>query len=217
MSWNPIDMVGNFWDGVGDSVNGLFSGFTNAIGVTDTKAGRRGLNALKNRADKAQKTLNERMAPINEMYQNAMQDRDMASVLTDYQNQMMDTENAASSGNVQNFMNPMYQRAMDSAANQALAGAGSSLQSSAANNAVANSVANASTNMWQQAFQNAMADARNRQGIYDNVMQSNLMPSLNWAQLNSDLAGTEYTKNMDLAQAAGNVAGQNQSWLGNIF
>ena len=217
MSWNPIDMIGNLWDGVGDSVNGLFSGFTNAIGVTDTKAGRRGLDALKNRATKAQKTLNERMAPINEMYQNAMQDRDMASVLTDYQNQMMDTENAASSGNVQNFMNPMYQRAMDSAANQALAGAGSSLQSSAANNAVANSVANASTNMWQQAFQNAMADARNRQGIYDNVMQSNLMPSLNWAQLNSDLAGTEYTKNMDLAQAAGNVAGQNQSWLGNIF
>jgi hypothetical protein len=31
------------------------------------------------------------------------------------------------------------------------------------------------------------------------------------------MAGTEYTKNMDLAQAAGQVAGQNQSWLGNLF
>mgnify|MGYP006967275914 CR=1 FL=1 len=45
----------------------------------------------------------------------------------------------------------------------------------------------------------------------------NLMPSQNWSQLTSDMAGTEYTKNMDLAQAGGQVAGQNQSWLGNLF
>jgi hypothetical protein len=45
----------------------------------------------------------------------------------------------------------------------------------------------------------------------------NMMPFLNWAQLHSDVSGTKYTKDMDLAQAAAHVAGQNQSWFGNFF
>lgn len=187
------------------------------MGLTDTGAGQRGLDALTEGANTASQTMQQQMQPVMDMYGNAMQGRDMGSVLDDYEQNMMGTEDAASADNVQNFMNPMYGQAMRQAANQALAGAGSSLQSSAANTAVGQGVGNTVQSMWNNAFQQAMADAKNKQGIYGNVTNMNLMPSQNWSQLTADMAGTEYTKNMDLAQAGGQVAGQNQSWLGNLF
>jgi hypothetical protein len=199
------------------SWNNLWGGITDWMGLTDTGAGQRGLDALTEGANSASQTMHEQMQPVMDMYGNAMVGRDMGSVLDQYQQNMMGTENAASAGNVQNFMNPMYGQAMRQAANQALAGAGSSLQSSAANTAVGQGVGNTVQNMWNNAFQQAMTDAKNKQGIYGNVTNMNLMPSQNWSQLTSDMAGTEYTKNMDLAQAGGQVAGQNQSWLGNLF
>lgn len=187
------------------------------FGITDTKAPKRGLNALRTGADEANAQLDARMKPVMDMYGNAMEGRGMGDVLDTYQQQMMGTENAAGVDNVSQFLNPMYGRAIENATNQALAGAGSGLQSSAANKAVGTAVGNEVTGMWQQAFNNAMADAGNKQGIYGGTMQSNMMPSLNWAQLTSDLAGNEYTKNMDLAQAGGNVAGMDQSWFGSLF
>jgi hypothetical protein len=187
------------------------------FGITDTKAPQRGLNALRTGADEANAQLDARIKPVMDMYGNAMEGRGMGDVLDTYQQQMMGTENAAGADNVSQFLNPMYGRAIDNATNQALAGAGSGLQSSAANKAVGTAVGNQVTNMWQQAFNNAMADAGNKQGIYGGTMQSNMMPSLNWAQLTSDLAGNEYTKNMDLAQAGAQVAGMDQSWFGNLF
>lgn len=187
------------------------------LGITDTKAPKRGLNALRTGADEANAQLDARMKPVMDTYGNAMEGRGMGDVLDTYQQQMMGTENAAAADNVGQFLNPMYGRAIENATNQALAGAGSGLQSSAANKAVGTAVGNEVTGMWQQAFNNAMADAGNKQGIYGGTMQSNMMPSLNWAQLTSDLAGNEYTKNMDLAQAGGNVAGMDQSWFGSLF
>lgn len=195
--------------------------FTNSLndwlGLTDSKAPQRGLEALEGASGNAEQMLDTQMQPVFDMYGNAMQGRNMGDVLGTYQQQMMGTENAASPDNVQQFMDPMYSRAIQNATNQALAGAGSSLQSSAANQAVGTAVGNQVSNMWQQAFQNAMADAGNKQSVYGNVMQANMMPSLNWAQLQSDVAGTKYTKNMDLAQAKGQVAGQDTSWFGNLF
>ena len=199
------------------NLSGLIGDFTDFLGLTDTQAPQRGLETLQEGAAAAQQNVDQSMAPVNQMYIDAMQGRQMGDVLNQYQQNMMGTERAASPDNVQNFMNPMYQRAMQSAGNEALAGAGSSLQSSGANNAVANSVANASTNMWQQAFQNAMADAQNKQGIYGNVTQANLSPSNQWAQLTADLAGAKYSADTAMANAAAQVAGQNTSWFGNLF
>lgn len=187
------------------------------LGITDTKAPQRGLKALRTGADEANAQLDARMKPVMDMYGNAMEGRGMGDVLDTYQQQMMGTENAAGADNVSQFLNPMYGRVIENATNQALAGAGAGLQSSAANKAVGTAVGDQVTGMWQQAFNNAMADASNKQGIYGGTMQSNMMPSLNWAQLTSDLAGNEYTKNMDLAQAGGQVAGMDQSWFGNLF
>lgn len=193
------------------------STWTDIFGLTDTKAGERGYNAMADQGDIAEQTLNKDMQPVFDIYGDAMQGRQMGNVLDAYHNNMMGTENAAGSENVQQFLNPMYNRAIENATNQALAGAGSSLQSSAANQAVGTAVGNQVQSMWNDAFKQAMADAQNKQGVYGNVAQSDLMPSLNWAQLSSDVAGTKFTKGMDLAQAAGQTAGQNQSWFGQLF
>lgn len=197
--------------------NDIMSGVTDWIGLTDTKAPQRGLSALEKGANQAEQTLDTQMQPVFDMYGNAMEGRDMGDVLDTYQQQMMGTENAADPTNVQKFLDPMYSRTIQNATNQALAGAGSSLQSSAANQAVGTAVGNEISDMWQRAFSNAMADAGNKQAVYGNVEQSNLMPSLNWSQLQSDIAGTKYTKNMDLANAKGQVAGQDMSWFGDLF
>lgn len=195
----------------------MMSAVTDAFGLTDTQAGARGLDALRSGANQAEATLDANMAPVFGMYTDAMDGRQMKDVLDTYQQQMMGTEDAASAGNVEQFLNPMYNRAIQNATNSALAGAGSSLQSSAANQAVGTAVGNQVQNMWNTAFQQAMQDAKNRQGIYGSVTEANLMPSTGWAQLQSDVAGTKYTKGMDLAQAAGQVGSQNQSWFGNLF
>lgn len=212
----PITGVPLSWGGLPDVKNAI-SWVTDTAGLTDTEAGQRGLEAMQTGAAEATQALDESMQPVFDMYSNAAKGRDMRSVLDTYRTGMLGTEDAAGAQNVQKFLNPMYDRAIENATNQALAGAGSSLQSSAANKAVGTAVGNQVQNMWNQAFQNAMADAQNRQGIYGNVMQSDLMPSLNWAQLTSDVAGTKYTTGMDLAQAAGQVAGQNQSITANMF
>ena len=216
MDWNFVNPFSSKFAGL-DKVRGGISDFTDAIGLTDTKAPERGLTALETRTDAAGQRLDTDMQPVFNMYEDAASGRAMGDVLDQYQSQMMGTENAASADNVRNFFNPMYDQALADAANQALAGAGSSLQSSAANNAVGTAVSNKAANMWNTAFQNAMADAGNKQGIYQQTAQMNLMPSMNWAQLQSDVAGTRYTRGMDLAQAAGQTAGLNNSIFGQLF
>lgn len=202
--------IGNWWGSV-------VKGATDAMGLTDTKAGERGFNTMRAGANTAQTSLKNNMQPVLDMYGGAMKNRNMDYVLADYSTRMLGTEDAASPDNVQNFVNPMYGNALAGAADQALAGAGSSLQSSAANNAVATNVGNQTTSMWNNALQQALADAKNKQGIYGANLEANLMPTLQWGQLQADMAGTQYTKDMDIAQAGGQVSGQDQSWFGNLF
>ena len=202
--------IGNWWGSV-------VKGATDAIGLTDTKAGERGFNTMKAGANTAQTSLKNNMQPVLDMYGGAMKNRNMDYVLADYSTRMLGTEDAASPENVQSFVNPMYGNALAGAADQALAGAGSSLQSSAANNAVVRNVGEQSTSMWNNALQQALADAKNKQGIYGANLEANLMPTLQWGQLQADMAGTQYTKDMDIAQAGGQVSGQDQSWFGNLF
>lgn len=226
---NPTDIYGAFtgipgfgdWTGMSlpteGSIGDVTSWATDTAGLTDTEAGERGLEALQEQAAGVQQTLEDDLDPVMGMYRQAKKGRQMGDVLDTYRTGMLGTEQAAGAENVQQFLNPMYDRAIENATNQALAGAGSSLQSSAANQAVGTAVGNQVQNMWNNAFQQAMADAQNKQGIYGRVAQSDLMPSLNWAQLTSDVAGTKYTTGMDLAQAAGQVAGQNRSITANMF
>lgn len=190
---------------------------TDTLGITDSKAQQRGLDTLNKQMSEATAGLDASMQPVFDMYTGAQKGRQMGDVLSDYKTKMMGTENAADPYNVENFMNPMYGKAIANATNSALAGAGSSALSTAGNNAVASGVADKTTSMWQQAFNNAMADAQNKQGIYGNVEQSELMPSLNWAQLASDVTGAKYDAQTAQANAAAQTAGQNRGWFSTIF
>lgn len=203
---NPYS--GNFLN-----IDNVVSGATDMLGLTDTGAGQRGLDAMEGRSSDAVTRLNAAMQPVNAMYTQAMDGRNMGDVINTATQDLADTKNL----DVNAWMNPLSSTVLNSAANQALAGAGSSLQSSGANNAVTNAVGNQQAQLWQQAFDEALADATNKQNVTKSITDLNLMPSLNWAQLTSDLTGTAYTKDMDVAQAAGEVAGQNASWWGNLF
>lgn len=210
LNWNGLDYLGL---ATATPTQGSMNYVNDALGLTDTQAGQRGLSAMEGRANAASQQLHQNMQPVLDMYGNAMDGRAMGDVISS----ATDALGATGNLDVNSWMNPMASTVLDSAANQALAGAGSSLQSSGANNAVATAVGNQQAQLWQQAFDNALADAENKQRVAKATTDLNLMPSLNWAQLTSDMAGTEYTKDMDLAQSAGQVAGQNQSWFGNLF
>lgn len=193
------------------------SPITDATGLTDSEAGQRGLDMLQSQMQRATGQLSSDMADVTGMFKNAMAGRDMGSVINKYASLLGNTANAGSSENIENYMSPYFNQTMSAAANEALAGAGSSLQSSGANNAVATTVGNKAADMWQQAFNNALADAQNNQRVYENQANLELSPSLNWAQLTSDLAGTKYTANTGAAQSAAKTAGTPNTIFSGLF
>ena len=216
---NAIDWAGNKV-GAGDmtAMNGWFGNKANDVWNTfiDTEGPERGMQALNEGMDTATSGLDASLLPVNQMYQDAMKGRQMGDVLDAYRQNMAGTVNAGTAGDVQNFMNPMYGKALSGAANQALAGAGSSAMSTAGDRAVANAVADKSTSMWNNAFNQAMASAKNKQGVYSDVEQSDLSPSLGWSQFLSDVTGAKYDAQVAQANAQAELAGQDKGWLSSI-
>lgn len=191
--------------------------FTDMLGISDTGAQQRGLDTLNSGMATANANLDENVAPVLQMYQQALEGRGMGDVLDTYRNQMMTTVDPASSDKVKEFMNPMYGQAVSNATNQALAGAGSSALSTAGNNAVAKGVSDVTSSMWQQALNNSMQNNQNNQNVYGNIMAADMQPSQGWSQFVSDLAGSKYDAQVAQANAASQVAGQNRGWLSSIF
>lgn len=190
---------------------------TDTFGLTDTGAQQRGLDALNTGMRNATANLDANISPVMEMYQKAMQGRDMGSVLDQYRSKMAGEVDAGTSDRVKEFLNPMYGRAIANATDSALAGAGSSALSTAGNNAVAKGVSDTVGNMWNQAYNQSLGNSQNNQGIYSQVSQSDLMPSLSWSQFTSDIAGSKYDADVAAANAAAKTAGQNRGWLSSLF
>lgn len=217
-SFIPVTgLTGSIKKAGGQGLGKIIGGITDSLGLTDTGAQQRGLDELKSGMGSANADLDKQMQGVFDMYGSAMAGRQMGDVLNQYRDSMKGTEDAGGAANVEQFMNPMYGRAMDNAANQALAGAGSSALSTAGANAVSTGVGNTAQSMWQQAFNNAMVDAQNKQGVYGAIKQSDIMPSLNWAQLTSDVAGSKYDAATGLTNSAARTAGQNQGWFSSLF
>lgn len=191
--------------------------FTDQFGLSDTGAQQRGLDALNSGMATANANLDANVAPVLQMYQQALEGRGMGDVLDTYRDKMLTTVDPASSDKVKEFFNPMYGQAVSDATNQALAGAGSSGLSTAGNNAIAKGVADVSSNMWQQALANSMQNNQNNQNVYGNIMSADLQPSQGWSQFVSDIAGSKYDAQVAQANAASQVAGQNRGWLSSIF
>lgn len=190
---------------------------TDELGFTDTGAQSRGLEALNSGMRNANANLDTNISPVMAMYQKAMQGRDMGDVLDQYRNNMSGEIDAGTSDRVKEFLNPMYGRAVANATDSALAGAGSSALSTAGNNAVAQGVSNTVGNMWNQAYDQSMGNSQNNQGIYSQMQQSDLMPSLSWSQFTSDIAGSKYDADVAAVNAAAKTAGQNRGWFSSLF
>ena len=198
-------------------MNDWIGSMTDAYGLTDTGAQARGLEALNSGMRNANANLDVNISPVMAMYQKAMQGRDMGDVLDQYRNNMAGEVDAGTSERVKEFLNPMYGRAVANATDSALAGAGSSALSTAGNNAVAQGVSNTVGNMWNQAYDQSMGNSQNNQGIYSQIEQSDLMPSLSWSQFTSDIAGSKYDADVAAVNAAAKTAGQNRGWLSSLF
>ena len=198
-------------------MNDWIGSMTDAYGLTDTGAQARGLEALNSGMRNANANLDVNISPVMAMYQKAMQGRDMGDVLDQYRNNMTGEVDAGTSDRVKEFLNPMYGRAVANATDSALAGAGSSALSTAGNNAVAQGVSNTVGNMWNQAYDQSMGNSQNNQGIYSQIEQSDLMPSLSWSQFTSDIAGSKYDADVAAVNAAAKTAGQNRGWLSSLF
>lgn len=198
-------------------MNDWIGSMTDMYGLTDTGAQARGLEALNSGMRNANANLDINISPVMAMYQKAMQGRDMGDVLDQYRNNMSGEIDAGTSDRVKEFLNPMYGRAVANATDSALAGAGSSALSTAGNNAVAQGVSNTVGNMWNQAYDQSMGNSQNNQGIYSQMQQSDLMPSLSWSQFTSDIAGSKYDADVAAVNAAAKTAGQNRGWLSSLF
>ena len=198
-------------------MNDWIGSMTDMYGLTDTGAQARGLEALNSGMRNANANLDINISPVMAMYQKAMQGRDMGDVLDQYRNNMAGEVDAGTSDRVKEFLNPMYGRAVANATDYALAGAGSSALSTAGNNAVAQGVSNTVGNMWNQAYDQSMGNSQNNQGIYSQMQQSDLMPSLSWSQFTSDIAGSKYDADVAAVNAAAKTAGQNRGWLSSLF
>ena len=198
-------------------MNDWIGSMTDMYGLTDTGAQARGLEALNSGMRNANANLDVNISPVMAMYQKAMQGRDMGDVLDQYRNNMAGEVDAGTSDRVKEFLNPMYGRAVANATDSALAGAGSSALSTAGNNAVAQGVSNTVGNMWNQAYDQSMGNSQNNQGIYSQIEQSDLMPSLSWSQFTSDIAGSKYDADVAAVNAAAKTAGQNRGWLSSLF
>jgi hypothetical protein len=198
-------------------MNDWIGSMTDMYGLTDTGAQARGLEALNSGMRNANANLDTNISPVMAMYQKAMQGRDMGDVLDQYRNNMAGEIDAGTSDRVKEFLNPMYGRAVANATDSALAGAGSSALSTAGNNAVAQGVSNTVGNMWNQAYDQSMGNSQNNQGIYSQMEQSDLMPSLSWSQFTSDIAGSKYDADVAAVNAAAKTAGQNRGWFSSLF
>lgn len=198
-------------------MNDWIGSMTDMYGLTDTGAQARGLEALNSGMRNANANLDINISPVMAMYQKAMQGRDMGDVLNQYRNNMAGEVDAGTPDRVKEFLNPMYGRAVANATDSALAGAGSSALSTAGNNAVAKGVSDTVGNMWNQAYDQSMGNSQNNQGIYSQIEQSDLMPSLSWSQFTSDIAGSKYDADVAAVNAAAKTAGQNRGWLSSLF
>lgn len=227
------------------SINDMWSGVGDALGVTDTKKGQRALSAMQNGQQAANQQLDQDVSPQLQMLQDAGVGRSLGQNLDQFDTQMakaqtmtgnagqliMDQANAGSPEQVQENLNPQMQQMLANTMQQVQGGAGAALQSSAATRTGAQAVSKQAGDLWQQAFNNTMNRAQNNLQVgsgYGNTgaqtaqlagqqLAADNAPMEDWLNLSNNIAMQRYAGNVGLTQAQGQVAGQDQSWFGNLL
>lgn len=234
--------MAKWYEKIGEGISGAVGGLTDALGITDSTAPQRAVNAANSGMQKANTQLYLDMQPqLDQLWGAVANGRGLDQNLNkfDYSmnNAMRNTQqagqnalaemNAGDSGNVQNYLNPKMDTMLQNAMQTMQGGAGSALQSSATNRNVANAVASQAGQMWDTAFNQALGDsshnlqanqqfgqsANQQAGLAQSQLQADNDPIMNWINLNNDLAQQKYSGNIGTTQAATQAAGQSRAIL----
>lgn len=213
--------------------------------VFDADKGQRSLDAMKSGQNTANSQLDDDTAAQFGMLEQAGAGRSLGQNLDAYDTSMANAQgmtqragdlaigqvNAGSADQVEQNLNPEMERILGQTMQKVQGGAGAALQSSAATRNASSAVANKAGDLWQQAFNNTMNRAQNNLNVATNYGQAagqsanmanqqlaaDNAPMEDWLNLKNDVAMQRYAGNVGLAQAQGQVAGQDQSLLGKIL
>lgn len=214
---------------------------TDAIGITDSQAPQRAVDAANSGMASANAQLYSDMKPQLDQLWGATNGRGLGTNLDRFDTTMgeamgsttqagrnaLGEMDAGSADNVQNYLNPKMDTMLQNTMQTVQGGAGSALQSSATNRNVANAVASQAGQMWDTAFNQALGDsshnlqanqqfgqsANQQAGLAQSQLQADNDPIMNWINLNNDLAQQKYAGNVGTTQAATQAAGQSHAIL----
>ena len=233
--------MAHWYENVAKGVTGFTQGLTDALGITDSQAPQRAVDAAKSGMSSANTQLYKDMKPQLDQLWGATNGRELDANLDRFDTTMgeamgsttqagrnaLGEMNAGSADNVQGYLNPKMDTMLQNTMQTVQGGAGSALQSSATNRNVANAVASQAGQMWDTAFNQALGDsshnlqanqqfgqsANQQAGLAQSQLQADNDPIMNWINLNNDLAQQKYSGNIGTAQAATQAAGQSRAIL----
>ena len=214
---------------------------TDAIGITDSQAPQRAVDAANSGMASANAQLYSDMKPQLDQLWGATNGRGLGTNLDRFDTTMgeamgsttqagqnaLGEMDAGSADNVRSYLNPKMDTMLQNTMQTVQGGAGSALQSSATNRNIANAVASQAGQMWDTAFNQALGDsshnlqanqqfgqsANQQAGLAQSQLQADNDPIMNWINLNNDLAQQRYAGNVGTTQAATQAAGQSHAIL----
>lgn len=233
--------MAHWYENVAKGVTGFTQGLTDALGITDSQAPQRAVDAAKSGMSSANTQLYKDMKPQLDQLWGATNGRGLDANLDRFDTTMgeamgntvqagrnaLGEMNAGSADNVQSYLNPKMDTMLQNTMQTVQGGAGSALQSSATNRNVANAVSSQAGQMWDTAFNQALGDsshnlqanqqfgqsANQQAGLAQSQLQADNDPIMNWINLNNDLAQQKYSGNIGTTQAATQAAGQSRAIL----
>ena len=208
-------------------ITNFFNDITDALGLTDSKAGQRAYDAMVKGQRGANSQLdNDLLSSFGELGR-AATGRDLGTNLDRFGTSMGEAAGANqkardialgqqdAGSRTEEYLNPMMDE-MLAGTSQAMQGtAGTALQSSAANRDTSRAVAQQAGNLWNTAFNQALGDAQNNLGVAQNygkgAMQGAAIagqeldqlnkPMEDYLNLKNDLAMQRYAANTGMTQA----------------
>lgn len=220
-------------------ITNFFHDITDALGITDSKAGQRAYDAMvKGQGDANSQLDTDLQSSFGELGR-AATGRDFGTNLDRFgtsmgeaagTNQMardiaLGQQNAGS--RTEDYLNPMMDQIL-ARTNQAMQGnAGAALQSSATTKNIANAVSQRAGDLWQQAFNDAISDANTNLGVASSLGQSagsqaglagqmlaaENQPMEDMLSLANDRAMQRYAANTGMTQANMQLQGQRDTWI----
>lgn len=233
--------MAKWYEKAANGVTGFTQGLTDALGITDSQAPQRAVDAANSGMASANAQLYNDLKPQLDRLWEATNGRGLDANLDRFDTTMgeamgsttqagrnaLGEMDAGSADNVQGYLNPKMDTMLQNTMQTVQGGAGSALQSSATNRNVANAVASQAGQMWDTAFNQALGDsshnlqanqqfgqsANQQAGLAQSQLQADNDPIMNWINLNNDLAQQKYSGNIGTTQAATQAAGQSRAIL----